>query len=311
MRRFRQAFFWVIATVVGTLALDRILTGLAGPLPPVVAGRVETVETDAGVVSVVESGDPKGAPVVLVHGLHLGAGSYEFGRLAGALPDSNRYLFVDLPGFGRSGRPSTSYDVETMVDALESVISARTETPPIVVASGQSVPIAFEAAQRTDARRVIAIGPRTEIGTSRPVLGSLLSVPIVGTAVYLALTSRPLLADHLEQYLEVSAELATDTLLDGAWCAAHQPGSYAGPGAWLAGDLDTLRGLDTIIEEFDGDVALVAGDRSIRPTLATVRKVAAGTGASLSVVHGTRAIPHLSAPTAVADHLVQEELLAA
>lgn len=83
-------------TAMGPLAPD----GLHSPLP------VRHVSVRGLDLAYVDSGGP-GDPLVFIHGLssYLGFWEYQLEELA----SSHRVLALDLPGFGRSGRPDAPY----------------------------------------------------------------------------------------------------------------------------------------------------------------------------------------------------------
>lgn len=307
--RLRRLLTGLTAAIAATLALDRLLRRMASPLPPAVAGRPSTVR-DAGIeTAVVEAGAPTGPEVIFVHGTYVGASSREFADLVEHLPADLRLVLVDLPGFGRSGRPSVDYDIERLAGGLASVIDECGE-PPTVVASGQALPVAVAAAEQADIDRLIAIGPRTENDRRRPILATLLETPVIGTMAYLGLSSRPALAAHLVDTLELHQTGLTDDHLSYAWRSAHQPGSVGAATAWIGGDLDVLDDLETLLDSVDVDTALVIGEEATTPSLEAVRSAAERIDATLSTVSASGAFPHITAPDAVAAHLVDEALLA-
>lgn len=63
-----------------------------------------------------------GRPVVLIHGWPLSGESWER-QVAALLPAGYRVLWYDRRGFGRSSRPSTGYDFDTLADDLFQLLS--------------------------------------------------------------------------------------------------------------------------------------------------------------------------------------------
>ena len=63
-----------------------------------------------------------GRPVVLVHGWPLSSASWE--KQTMALVDAGyRAIVYDRRGFGRSSRPTTGYDFDTLADDLHKVLT--------------------------------------------------------------------------------------------------------------------------------------------------------------------------------------------
>lgn len=105
---------------------------------------------DTGVrVRVIEAGDPKGAPVVLVHGwgIHSYLWRLNIPALAAA---GRRVIAVDLPGHGLSEKPAApgSYTLAAMSDHLRALFGALDIARAPVVAQSMGGRIAIELALR-------------------------------------------------------------------------------------------------------------------------------------------------------------------
>lgn len=307
--RIRRLLGVLVSSMLSIIAVDRVLSRLASPLPPALAGRPDSVRTDGAETAFVETGDPNDPTVVFVHGLYLGASSREFVPIVDRLAEHYHVIAVDLPGFGRSDRPAITYDIDRLADGLVGVLDTHTASP-VVVTSGQALPIVAAASERIDIDRIVAIGPRTERERSRPLLAGILSTPVVGTAAHLALSSKPLLRVQLLECLECPANQLSADQLRYAWQSAHQPGSRGAVAAMVGGDLDAIADLPTIIDELDTEISLLIGDAARYPTLSAVRDAANRSSVGLSVVSTTGAMPHVTAPDAVATHLDTAALLA-
>ncbi len=86
------------------------------------AYRSLTLTTDAGLpLDGVESGDPRGTPLVLVHGL---TDSWRaFVPLMDRLPQDRRVIAVSLRGHGDSGKPLDGYTIASLADDLASALA--------------------------------------------------------------------------------------------------------------------------------------------------------------------------------------------
>ena len=67
-----------------------------------------TVSVDGVRIAYVDHGRADGRPLLLVHG--LGASLDHWTLTIPELAHNRRVLALDLPGFGRSGKPDRSYD---------------------------------------------------------------------------------------------------------------------------------------------------------------------------------------------------------
>ncbi len=306
IRRLLVVLGTAIAAIIG---LDALLTRLAGPLPPAIAGASDTVDTDGTTVHVVEAGPSDGDPIVFVHSPYIGASAREFAALATELAEEYRVILVDLPGFGRSTPSDGIDDSEVHADAIAAVIEEVSDEPT-VIASGQSYPAALAACERTAVEQLIAIGPRTARRSPAAFTAAVLETPIIGTALHLALTSKPLLATQLAGEFEVSSGSISPDFLAYTWKSAHQPGARDSFATWLGGDLDTIDELEALAGDAAVEQAFVVGEASGSPSPESVRAAASAAGASVSLVSGCTAYPHLQAPEAIADHLRESTMLA-
>ncbi len=85
-------------------------------------GDVHTVEVDGVVVAYVDLGEGSGPPLLLVHG--LGSWMDFWAHNVEALAQDHRVLVVDLPGYGRSGRPDAPYHPPWYAEVLVGLLDA-------------------------------------------------------------------------------------------------------------------------------------------------------------------------------------------
>jgi 4,5:9,10-diseco-3-hydroxy-5,9,17-trioxoandrosta-1(10),2-diene-4-oate hydrolase len=90
------------------------------------AWRRSSLHLDSTIeIALYETGpaDPEAPAIVLVHGLgHWTQASWN--RVAVRLEATHRIVAFDLPGFGRSSRPDTRYDIRFFSAALSAVVNA-------------------------------------------------------------------------------------------------------------------------------------------------------------------------------------------
>lgn len=89
-----------------------------------------------------------GAPALLLHDLYTGASGLEMAPLGDRLEEHFTVYTVDLPGFGRSGRPSMRYGPDFFFDAIVEFVRHVVDRPTLVVGCGLSAAYAIEAAVR-------------------------------------------------------------------------------------------------------------------------------------------------------------------
>lgn len=137
-----------------------------------------------------------GAPLVFLHGMFLGASSYEWSKVYTRFAMDREVLAPDLIGFGESERPSTPLDAERHVESLaEFLRSACPRDPAILVASGLTCQIALLLVARHPelvARLVLFLPTRLQESVQAQMMGLVSGslIPGVGRFIYHRHTSR-------------------------------------------------------------------------------------------------------------------------
>ena len=108
------------------------------PVPDTISPAVfstKVLHTSLGPMVYHESGN--GRPLIFVHGISLGASSYEWSKVYPGFTTGFRVLAPDLIGFGESARPNAQLQIADYARALAEFIRATTsEHAPILVGSG-------------------------------------------------------------------------------------------------------------------------------------------------------------------------------
>ncbi|HYY28598.1 MAG TPA: alpha/beta hydrolase [Chthoniobacterales bacterium] len=155
--------------------------------PAIFATRL--MYTSRGQLVYHESG--RGAPLLFVHGIYLGASSYEWSKVYPHFARSNHVLAVDLLGFGESERPDIRLAASDHVRVLTELIRTKFGGERVsIVASGLTAGFATVlAAQHPElVQRLILFVPagRADSGRGRfPIKLAIISrVPFVNRAFY-------------------------------------------------------------------------------------------------------------------------------
>lgn len=172
-----------------------------------------------------------GSPVLLVHGVHTGASSYEWRHAVDSLAQRYSVYAVDLLGFGLSARPALRYTPALYQALLADVMTQLGVGPLAVVASALSaanvVALAARDPKHFAALALIAptgvVQARDKPTTSESATQLLLETPMVGTAMYNVLTSNATMRQFLEESY-ANDRLVTDDLVDAYVQSARQPG---------------------------------------------------------------------------------------
>jgi pimeloyl-ACP methyl ester carboxylesterase len=78
---------------------------------------------------VVELGEPRASPLVMLHGLLVGNLASWYFTAAPALARAHRVLLYDLRGHGKSDRPAGGYDVASMSEDLGAIAAGFDDRP--------------------------------------------------------------------------------------------------------------------------------------------------------------------------------------
>lgn len=236
----------------GADTLDRMLSKRQVTLDAAIdADRHEIRTADAGTLSYYADTRAGGRPVVLLHGIHAAASSYEMRPLFEAFRTQRSVYALDLPGFGFSERSSQAYTPATYVHAIEHLLrQVSTREPVDVIAlsltSEYAAKVAVEMPEMV--RSLVLISPTgfssaQETGRlerfSRRVkskLPSQLSELAPSRLLYELLVSKP----SLQYYLKRSFETRVDPgLLAYTYATSHQPGAWRAPMSFVSGGLFT------------------------------------------------------------------------
>ncbi|MFL5481599.1 MAG: alpha/beta fold hydrolase [Gemmatimonadaceae bacterium] len=186
-----------------------------------------------------------GPPILLIHGIHAAAWSYEWRNNVDALARTNTVYTMDLLGFGLSERPAIRYSARLYISLISDFVSRVIDEPTVLVASSLSAAYAIVLAARDPHRfpAVCLIAPSGLVRLNEPVgiggeAGRLaVDTPIAGTAMFNALVSRPQLRRYLKNVYSNDA-IVTKELVDIYYTTSHQRGARHAPAAFLSGHLN-------------------------------------------------------------------------
>jgi len=120
---------------------------------------VKTVTVSTGVtLPYIESGDPKGVPVIFLHG--LGDSHRSFEPVFETLPKRMRAIAVTQRGHGDASRPAEDYRPEDMAADVEAFMDALVIPPAVIVghSMGSLVARTFVHARPQRAMGIVLIG---------------------------------------------------------------------------------------------------------------------------------------------------------
>jgi len=186
-----------------------------------------------------------GPPILLVHGIHAAAWSYEWHDNVDYLARSNTVYTLDLLGFGRSDRPPVRYSARLFISLISDFVDQVVGDPCVLIANSLSgaytIVLGARDPQRFPAIALVSPGGLVRMNRTSGIVGEAgqlaAHAPIVGTALFNALVSRRSIRHQLEKtYADDS--IVSDDLVEIYYWTAHQRGARHAPAAFIAGQLN-------------------------------------------------------------------------
>jgi pimeloyl-ACP methyl ester carboxylesterase len=283
----------------GALALaNRAL--LLHDLPPTLPGAMHDWSWQGWRVRSTTLGD--GPPLVLVHSVHAAASSFEWRDVFEPLSQQHTVYAIDLLGFGKSERPDAPFSGLFYRDLLGAFLGEVIGEPAAVMASSLGSAYAVGAARARPGLvdRLVLISPTgtTTTGLAGRLTGSVLRLPLIGSAGFNLLVSQASIRHYLRQvYADPGA--IDESMVGQNWATAHQPNARLAPAAILAGRLDLPLSSDG-----------APGQAQIRAPVLVLRGSAPGLGnvasddelarlgpqVTIRTIDGVGSLPHEEAP---------------
>ncbi|MEA5082789.1 MAG: alpha/beta fold hydrolase [Lachnospiraceae bacterium] len=174
-----------------------------------------------------------GKPVVLLHGLTIGASHCEFAKNIDALSQKYTVYALDLPGFGYSDKPKITYTAFTYASFINDFITEIVGEPCMVIASNGSGMFATITAKlfSQNITRLTLISPNgisDEMAKNSDFYHrTMLELPLHGTTVYNYLASRKIIKQFLLTDGFYSPENVDKAAIDAFYYPAHGTSSDA------------------------------------------------------------------------------------
>jgi pimeloyl-ACP methyl ester carboxylesterase len=240
----------------------------------------------------------KGRPVLLLHGIHTAAWSYEWRSNVDALSEAHDVFTLDLLGFGMSDRPQARYSARLYLRLIDDFARQRIGEPTTLIAASLTAAYAAVLGARDPGQypSLVLVEPtglvrRNDAATTRGDVARLVvDAPLVGPAVFNALASRRSLRYWLERAY-VDLEFVTPDLVDIYYRAAHQPGARHAPAAFLSGHLNLdVRGA---VRRLRQPVMLIWGEQAVETPVEDARGfLALSPGIQLTILDPAGMLPH-------------------
>ena len=183
MPRWLKITLGVIAGLVVLLLINAIVVSNATKDAYVRDSGARLVETSNGTLHVLEQGNPRGTPIVLVHCYTCSMNWWD--DLAPLLERDHRVIRVDLLGHGGSDKPSAGYSIDDQATAVAEALAKLGVLNATVVGHSLGGSVVTALTQRSPqlATRVVIIDQSAEDGFENQSFAQRVSYwPIVGQA---------------------------------------------------------------------------------------------------------------------------------
>jgi pimeloyl-ACP methyl ester carboxylesterase len=239
-----------------------------------------------------------GGPVLLLHGIHTAAWSYEWRSNVDALAAHHDVYALDLLGFGMSDRPQLRYsgrlymrlidDFARQVIAEATTLMASSLTAAYAAVLGARDPGQYPALVLIEPTGLVRRNSAATTGGD--VARLVVDAPLVGSAVFNALASRRSVRYWLERAY-VDLDFVTPELVSIYHRAAHQPGARHAPAAFLSGHLNLdVRGA---VRRLRQPVLLVWGEQAVETPVEDARGfMALNPSLHLTILDPAGMLPH-------------------
>jgi pimeloyl-ACP methyl ester carboxylesterase len=199
--RWLKITLGVIAGLVVLLLLNAIVVSNATKDAYVRDSGARLVDTSNGTLQVLEEGNPRGTPIVLIHCYTCSMSWWD--DLAPLLGRDHRVIRVDLLGHGGSDKPSAGYSIDDQATVVAEALAKLGVANATVVGHSLGGSLVTALAQRSPqlASRVVIIDQTPEDGFENESLAQRVSYwPVVGQAAdrLLRITPKSMVRDQYE-----------------------------------------------------------------------------------------------------------------
>jgi pimeloyl-ACP methyl ester carboxylesterase len=182
--RWLKITLGVIAGIVVLLLLNALVVSNATKDAYVRDDGARLIDTSSGTLQVLDQGDPRGSPIVLLHCATCSMDWWD--NLAPLLEQDHRVIRIDLLGRGGSDKPGSGYSIDDQASAVAEALAKLHVVGATVVGHSLGGSVAVGLAEQSPqlATRIVIIDQSPEDGFEHKSLGEEISMwPVIGQAV--------------------------------------------------------------------------------------------------------------------------------
>ena len=202
MPRWLKITLGVVAGLIVLLLLNALVVSNTTKDAYIRDQGATLVDTSTGRLQVLDQGDPKGSPIVLLHCATCSMDWWD--RLAPLLGQDHRVIRIDLLGMGGSDKPGSGYSITDQASGVAEALAKLHVVGATVVGHSLGGTVATALAEQSPslASRIVIIDQSPEDGFEHESLGEHLSVaPVIGQAIarLIQVAPKSLIRDQYDQ----------------------------------------------------------------------------------------------------------------
>ena len=202
MPRWLKLTLGVVAGLIVLLLLNALVVSNTTKDAYIRDQGATLVDTSTGRLQVLDQGDPKGSPIVLLHCATCSMDWWD--RLAPLLGQDHRVIRIDLLGMGGSDKPGSGYSITDQASGVAEALAKLHVVGATVVGHSLGGTVATALAEQSPslASRIVIIDQSPEDGFEYESLGEHLSLaPVIGQAIarLIQIAPKSLIRDQYDQ----------------------------------------------------------------------------------------------------------------
>ena len=202
MPRWLKITLGVVAGLIVLLLLNALVVSNTTKDAYIRDQGATLVDTSTGRLQVLDQGDPKGSPIVLLHCATCSMDWWD--RLAPLLGQDHRVIRIDLLGMGGSDKPGSGYSITDQASGVAEALAKLHVVGATVVGHSLGGTVATALAEQSPslASRIVIIDQSPEDGFEHESLGEHLSLaPVIGQAIarLIQVAPKSLIRDQYDQ----------------------------------------------------------------------------------------------------------------
>ena len=246
-----------------------------------------------------------GTPLLLIHDTLPGSGSHEWNKAIDPLSKYYTVYSLDLLGYGYSDKPKITYSPYLYISLLNDFIQNVIKDKVYVVANGNSssFTILTNAFNSGLFNKMILVSPKgfyknKNDSKYNPLKKYILESPILGTSIYVMLTSKAAQKFYIPKYVNDKSNISKKRINE-YYKSAHYKGvnSKFSNAAYLANYLDT--DISKHMKSIKSPIHVIWGANDELNPIDGFNVIADyAPHASLTVFEDTKSAPHIENPQA-------------